>query len=522
MASPPEASSPAPPHAPGIYRLRRRLRLVIALFVALVVAAGVTTVLVAVASRSAMIAAHELEVTSRRAALLASLAREQYIHEAHTVIVRDRSHVGHHDAWVEKLRGELSDLRARVDADGQARLEAIDRASRDLSRVFSAEILPAVDRQDWEAVRRAHDGAGALVDRMTEHADALAGYFEVRAQAAEEEARRAIQAGLASAVVALLLAVLLALAAGRHLWQAFSRPLASLESACLRVAAGERTARVPPVKAAELALVADAFNGMLDALASAEDKVVAQARLAAIGRVAAGVAHEINNPIAVIRGYVKTMLEDPHPPEHAEELRILDEEAAACQRIAEDLLAYARAPALAPRPVEAAEVLEEAARRSDLPPSRRAEGAGEEIAGVLRDVEPALLLVDPLRLRQVVQNLLQNAREATPPGEPVGLVGRRSGGGYRIEVLDRGEGLGEEARAHLFEPFFTTRRAGSGLGLAVCYGLVSAHGGSIRAEPREGGGSRFVVDLPAAALADEPDRAAAPPARRGQGRADVT
>jgi signal transduction histidine kinase len=122
------------------------------------------------------------------------------------------------------------------------------------------------------------------------------------------------------------------------------------------------------------------------------------------------------------------------------------------------------------------------------------------------DVEPALLSVDPLRIRQVVVNLVKNAREATLGEEAVEVRGRRRGTDYRIEVLDRGKGLSTEVRERLFEPFFTTRRDGTGLGLAVCYGLVTAHGGTIRAEARGGGGSQFVVDLPDVLVDEEREK----------------
>jgi signal transduction histidine kinase len=100
-------------------------------------------------------------------------------------------------------------------------------------------------------------------------------------------------------------------------------------------------------------------------------------------------------------------------------------------------------------------------------------------------------------------NLVTNAREATDGEESIVVRGQRQKDGYQIEFLDRGSGIPEEARDRLFEPFFTTRRDGTGLGLAVCYGLVTAHGGTIRAESRAGGGSRFVVELPGVLVEEE-------------------
>lgn len=486
------------PSSPRTYRLRGRLLFLISVLVALVLVSVVVTASTAFISRNGILRAHAMEVMSRRAALLSVTAREQYIHEAHTIILRDHSHVGHHDEWVVKLNTELSALRTDVTPEEAARLDAIRAASRDLSRLFASSILPAVDRQDYNEVRRSHDRANALVDQMTEHADALASYFEEQATLAENDAERQIRLALGLSIGVGLLAAAVALVAGRSLWRSFSHPLASLERVAQQVATGDREARVEPLPALELQVVAGAFNRMLDALGKAEGEVVASERLAAIGRVAAGVAHEINNPIAVIRGYLKTMRQEAQNAELREELQILDEEATACQRIAEDLLAYSRSPAMAPVPVQATEVLQDAAERSEGTSLR-----DTATTPIRVEAEPALIAVDPLRIRQVLVNLITNAREAAPGDEPIIVRGRRAQGSYQIEVLDRGPGFPDEIREHLFEPFFTTRRDGTGLGLAVCYGLVAAHGGTIRAETRPEGGSRFVVDLPAVIVDEE-------------------
>lgn len=487
---------------PRGYHLRGRLRLALSLLVSLVLVSLVMTMVTGISSQRAIQQARALEMASRRAALLSVVAREQYIHEAHTIILRDHSHVSHHDEWVHKLGDELCALRPDVDADGAARLDAIGRASRELAELFATTILPAVDRRDADEVRRAHDRANALVDRMTEQADALADYFDHRAMEAEHEAERLVRVTFALALALSFAAALLALIAARRLWRSFSTPLAALERVAQRIAAGDRDARVAPVGAVELEVVADSFNRMLDTLAEAEAEVVASARLSAIGRVASGVAHEINNPIAIIRGYLKTMRQEAESPSLREELAIVDEEAAACQRIAEELLMYARSPALEPVVVHAEALIRDAVERC-------ADASPEPSSPALRvEAEPAILSVDPLRIRQVIINLVENAKQAAAGDEPVIVRGERAGDGYRIEVLDRGKGFSDEARAHLFEPFYTTRRDGTGLGLAVCYGLVVAHGGTIHAETRPGGGARFVIDLPGTLvdIAEQEDR----------------
>jgi len=178
------------------------------------------------------------------------------------------------------------------------------------------------------------------------------------------------------------------------------------------------------------------------------------------------------------------------PETLAEELGILDEEARHCQRIAEDLLAYARPRELSLERIELGAFIEETLRRFRESPA--AGGAQLEVK-----TEPFALEADATRLRQVLHNLVLNAVQASDGPAHVEVSGRVEGGQYRIDVADRGPGVPPHDRGRIFEPFYTKRKGGSGLGLSVCQGIVRAHGGSIEACPREGGGSLFVVRLPA-------------------------
>lgn len=482
-----------PVTSPRPYRLRGRLLALVSALVGLVVLTGTGTVLTAIASQRAIGAAHDMELASRRAALLGAVAREQYIHEAHTIIVRDRSHVAHHDEWVHTLEEDLAALRAQTDPAGRVSVDTIREASEALADVFAHEILPAIDRDDLRAVRAAHERANALVDQMTREADTLAASFEARANEAEEEADALVRLALAVTVALGIIAAALAVIAGRSLWRAIARPLAALDAVAKDVARGQRNARVGALEAEELVAVGEAVNAMLDALAKAEQTLVATERLAAIGRLAAGVAHEINNPIAIIRGYADALRADTADPVLHDGLRIIDEEGAVCQRITEDLRTYAHLPRLELAPAPMDELLRDAAHRFEL--LARARSAESPVKLELR-AEPASLRVDGLRVRQVLDNLLRNALDATETEAPIELVGTIVPSGYRVVVSDRGVGLGDGPPERLFEPFYTRRRGGTGLGLAVCQGLVTAHGGALHAEPRSGGGARFIVELP--------------------------
>ncbi|MEZ4390980.1 MAG: ATP-binding protein [Polyangiales bacterium] len=472
--------------APRGWSLHARLRAGLGVLAVLTFTNTVTTVVALRRYAAASDAAVRDVAIALRARSLGVDAREQYLQEVQTMVLGDRSRVLHHGAWAGHFRIEARDLARELPADRPA-LEAIIASSREVDDAFRREILPAVDRGDRAAVLAAHGRAEAAVVEMIRRADEIGARFEARAAqtrlAAAQSARVATRLALAHAGLAVLFALLVA----RSVWRAFDGPTARLRAVAARVSGGDTDARVGELAVPELAEVARAFDTMLDRLAAREAALVRAERLAVIGRFAAGVAHEINNPIGVIRGYLKTMLREGHEATLRRELEILDEEALACQRICEDLLTYARAPTLALAPSELASLGAETVQRL-------------RDTGELGDIEVSVDMdrceanVDPLRMRQVLGNLLRNAAQATQA--PAELTGRVEGARYLIRLSDRGPGVAPELRPQLFEPFATNRIGGSGLGLAVSQGIVRAHGGELRAEDRPGGGTTFELSLP--------------------------
>ena len=466
------------------YRLADRLRAGPALLAALVVALGALSVATATAYRRSVVTTTRLTDEARAAQALGRLSREQYIAQTHVILSPDAADPAAEGApWPARFERASAPLAAALDAPDRALVAEMVTSSRFLSAILTGEVAPAARRRDDRAVHDGHHAAQVVVERMTSQADTLARRLDARARDAEQSALRAATWLTASAILAGVVAVGSAAQVARRLRDATLDPLTALRRVSDRVAEGDHAARVGPLEAAELHDVGRAFDRMLDALADAEARAVGAEKLAAVGRVAAGVAHEINNPLAVIRGYVKTMQEDA-PASLTSELAIVDDEAAICQRIVDDLLAYARAPALRRERVSVRSLVTDAVTRLETV------NAGPSFRV---DVDDAELDADPVRLRQVLGNLLRNAEQA---GGPVDVTGRSAGGTYTLAVHDRGPGYDDATRARLFEPFFTTKQSGVGLGLAVCFGIVTAHGGTIRAERRSGGGASFVVELP--------------------------
>jgi two-component system NtrC family sensor kinase len=429
------------------------------------------------------------EVAIRTALGVATAIREQYIHAAHTLIIGDKSHLDHYLEWVRKVEDGASELRPRIPDDEQWRVDRIEQISRDMDAVFEEDGVPATLAHDKPRLLKAHATLEEKVAIASADADWLTQVVEGRMSGEHVSTTRTTYAGVVVAGVGIVLLAGLSIVSTRRLRAAVLRPLSSLVEAATRIGAGDLSARVSVSSEGELGLVGRAFDQMAEQLSEHQRRLITIERMAAIGQLAAGVAHEINNPIGVIRGYLRTMIPEAERDELRRELRILDEEAAACQRIADDLVAYARSPELTRAEIDIGDLLSETAERF--------QASGESHGSPVRvEAEGALVSVDPVRLRQVVQNLLRNAIQAAPKGSPVDVYGHVRTGGYCIRVLDRGVGIPEEMLTRIFEPFQSGRVNGTGLGLAVCTGILRAHGGRISARGREGGGSEFVVDLP--------------------------
>jgi signal transduction histidine kinase len=299
------------------------------------------------------------------------------------------------------------------------------------------------------------------------------------------------------------------------------RPVSALTAAAERLAAHGRHVDVPVRGAAEVARLAVSFNRMAAELRaerqaledrlrelerttreleSAEDQVVRSERLASVGRLAAGVAHEIGNPLAAVLGMIELLRDEGlSDEERAEFLRRAQNETERINRIIRDLLDFSRRGRDSTAPDERTDLAEVLDDVASLVAPQRDLGEVTIERRIAPDVPAVLGARD--QLTQVLLNLLLNAADAIA-GDGSILVEVTRGEGERVvvSVTDTGPGIAPEVRDHLFEPFVTTKPAGegTGLGLAVTHTIVERLGGSIRAESPPGGGARFVVTLRAA------------------------
>jgi two-component system NtrC family sensor kinase len=273
------------------------------------------------------------------------------------------------------------------------------------------------------------------------------------------------------------------LAIGRSI----ARPVARLQEGAARLAAGRLDTRIDVDTPDEFGDLARQFNAMTASLREHQDRLVQSEKLAGIGRLAAGVAHEINNPLTVILGYAR-LLARRTDGQVRDEIRIVEEEAIRARDIVEGLLDLSRPLPAGLDRVDLREICDDVAVR--LRGSAPGESATIGVEG--NGSAPG----NPAKLRQVLANLVQNATEAAGPGGRVTVRVREAPAEARVEVEDDGPGIDSAVAGRLFEPFFTTRDRGTGFGLAVSRAIARAHGGDVTGETLPGGGARFTLHLP--------------------------
>lgn len=284
---------------------------------------------------------------------------------------------------------------------------------------------------------------------------------------------------------------------GLVLWFSIVRRLRELEAAASRVGSGELSTMFTGSSSDEVGKVLRAFDGMTSQLQNAQKRLIRAERIAAWRDIARRIAHEIKNPLMPIQTSIETMRkararQHPDFDEIFEEstLTIL-EEVERLKRIVTEFSRFARLPR--PRPSELA--------MDELVQHVVGLHAGGDVL-VTMEVEDELPLVraDREQLTQVLVNLVQNASDAArarwgSSGGRVHLVLSKADEGVRIEVIDNGTGISEAERAHIFEPYYTTKVNGTGLGLAIVHRIVSDHAGRIDVDESEGGGAVFEIVL---------------------------
>jgi len=308
--------------------------------------------------------------------------------------------------------------------------------------------------------------------------------------------RRYLVFSVISALVPNLLLLLLVV-------RTISRPLRRITVAAVQVTKGEYGTEVDLRKSNdEIGLLADSFNEMSRKMASdienlreMNEQLMRADKLAAMGTLAAGVAHEVNNPLASISSLIQMMRSENGSAELGERLEMIQTQIHRISRVTKDLTDFARARPAAKSAVAINVVIEAALRLAEF------DSTFQKLK-ITKNLSPGLpeIFADADQLQQVFLNIFLNARDVMLDGGELTVSSRSIGVEIEVEISDTGPGIDATNAKQVFDPFFTTKPAGkgTGLGLAVCYGIVTAHGGRLDCRQNSSSGATFVVSLPIA------------------------
>jgi signal transduction histidine kinase len=309
-------------------------------------------------------------------------------------------------------------------------------------------------------------------------------------------------------LIALVLVVFFGIVINIKLATSISSPIRTLEKITKKIAQGDFSERIEVRGQDELSSLEASFNLMEEKLKNAlwslehtieklrekQAQLIEAEKLASVGKLAAGIAHEINNPLTSVLTFSNLMLEQcpPSDPRH-EKLKLMARETDRARNIVRQLLNFGRETAIKPEKISINQPV------SEIADSLEAQDAfkGIQLDLKLGEGLPPVY-ADPAQIGQVVMNMLLNAIHAiTPPGR-IEVATRLNDNFVEIVFSDSGKGIPEEFIHKIFDPFFTTKEAfkGTGLGLAVSYGIIKKHSGDIEVASTVGKGTTFIVRLP--------------------------
>lgn len=244
-------------------------------------------------------------------------------------------------------------------------------------------------------------------------------------------------------------------------------------------------------RTAELSKLNEALRAEIVRREAMQEKLVRAEKLTMMGQLVGGLSHELRNPLGSIKtaAYFLNMVLQDAEPEVKEALQVIEKEVTVSERIITSLLDFAHPKAPAPRLIHVNGVLREALDRAAVP----------ENVEVIQQLDAAapLVMADPVQICQVFGNIIHNALQAMPQGGRLTIVSEPTEPGtLAVSFSDTGSGISAEHLQHIFDPLFTTKARGIGLGLALSRILIERHGGTIAVESEEGKGSTFTVRLP--------------------------
>jgi len=432
------------------------------------------------------------------------ILREHYLIQIRRVqtdlAVRDTRFQRGFDAMVSHVLAMERFIETCFDCHHTPQVETRLTALQDHTRTYEEAISRVMTvRANESRLAFEKDSAFQIGERLTDEVSEMIALTGARLEASTQKALATIRTTTLVLLVLLALGPVVSIALGFILVRGITRPLGVLLESTRRVTAGDLEHRVRGLTY-EFGELGDAFNAMARSIKEQMTERQRAEQMAMLGRLSAGLAHEIKNPLAGIKLAMEVMAgEESLSEENREIAHKVRAEVGRVEVLMKSFLTFARPPRPQPAEVDVRAMIDSCLSLYSRSP-RLAPDAPNGIR-LVRDLwDVPTVTADPAQLEQVLVNLILNAFEAMPAGGTLTVRASSAGGGsaVTIEVRDTGKGIAPENLGKIFEPFFTTKPKGTGLGLAISKQLIDQQGGDLTAESEAGDGTVFRISLPAA------------------------
>jgi len=306
-------------------------------------------------------------------------------------------------------------------------------------------------------------------------------------------------------LVIIIVTLIIAIGLAVYLIQNFLHPVNILVDASKQIAEGNYSIKIPVDSTDELGYLCKTFNSMVAAIVERDNllkedtqkQIIQSEKLASLGKLAAGIAHEINNPLTGVLTYSSILLEELKDTEHKDDLEVIVTETLRCRKIVREILNFARETRIEKERANVNQVIREML-------SILEKHVNFQNVSIVKDFDDAVpdMEIDVNQIKQVINNLSLNAADAMPDGGTLTIRTRFDADrdSVVVDFSDTGLGISEENIGKIFDPFFTTKQTGkgTGLGLAVTYGIIKRHNGTSTVKSAIGKGTTFTIILPVA------------------------
>jgi len=394
---------------------------------------------------------------------------------------------------ITAIKDKIAATSAAIDSEEADIIRAVDEKNLEEIRGHLRSYLDALDKAEKSGPKnkRAEAELRAEGQRLKEFSEEMRRLERERVNDIIASYQRLLLYSLAGIFI-------IAITVSQFAWRRVLVSLRKIEKAAITISGGKFSKISGITSKDELGSVASAFNTMSEELASREEEIIQAKKLASIGTLTAGVAHELTNPLNNISMIAQTYEElygNLSDEQRVEMMAKVEGETERIKTIVKNLLDFSKPKEANLHPADINAVVKKTLslvqNMIDISNINTRIDYGEDIPQVL---------VDEHQIEQVLVNLSINALHAMSPGGVLTILTRAGAGGdtVEVEVRDNGKGIPPQYISHIFDPFFTTKGVhGTGLGLSVSYGIIRNHGGNIRVESEEGKGTKFIVELKA-------------------------